>query len=78
MSVGGVAPVEEVSVGGVAPVDVVGVVASEVLLSEKQGIVTVKMDPPKCMVTRTTFLEDLYSFDNKGPPGAYFAAKYSL
>ena len=29
------APVEGVSVGGEAPVDVVGVVASEVLLSEK-------------------------------------------
>ena len=29
------------SVGGVAPVD------AEVLLSEKQGIVTVKMDPQK-------------------------------
>ena len=37
---------EGVSVGGGAPVDVVGVVASTVLLSEKQGIVTVKMDPP--------------------------------
>ena len=35
MSVGGVAPVEGVSVGGGAPVDVVGVVALEVLLSEK-------------------------------------------
>ena len=33
-----------VSVGGGAPVDVVGVVASEVLLSEKHGIVMVKMD----------------------------------
>ena len=39
MSVGGVAPVEEVSVGGGAPVDVVGVGsgAPEVLLSDKQG-----------------------------------------
>ena len=37
---------EGVSVGGGAPVDVVGVVASTMLLSEKQGIVTVKMDPP--------------------------------
>ena len=36
--------VEEVSVGGGVPVDVVGIV---VLLSEKQGIVMVKMDPPK-------------------------------
>ena len=36
MSVGGGTPVEEVSVGGGAPVDVVGVVAPEVLLSEKQ------------------------------------------
>ena len=35
VSVGGGAPVEEVSVGGGASVDVVGVVASEVLLSEK-------------------------------------------
>ena len=34
-SVGGGAPVEGVSVGGGAPVDVVGVVAPEVLLSEK-------------------------------------------
>ena len=41
VSVGGGAPVEGVSVGGGAPVDVVGVVASEVLLSEKQGIVMV-------------------------------------
>ena len=32
------------SVGGGAPVDVVGVV---VLLSEKHGIIMVKMDPPK-------------------------------
>ena len=32
------------SVGGRVPVDVVGIV---VLLSEKQGIVMVKMDPPK-------------------------------
>ena len=46
MSVGGGGPVEGVSVGGGAPVDVVGVVASEVLLSEKHGIVMVKMDPP--------------------------------
>ena len=38
-----------VSVGGVAPVD------AEVLLSEKQGIVTVKMDPPK-MVPQNYFL----------------------
>ena len=37
--------VEGVSVGGGAPVDIVGVV-SEVLLSEKQGIVMVIMDPP--------------------------------
>ena len=37
--------VEGVSVGGGAPVDVVGVVASDVLLSEKQGTVMVKMDP---------------------------------
>ena len=36
VSVGGGAPVEGVSVGGGAPVDVVGVVAPEVLLSEKQ------------------------------------------
>ena len=36
VSVGGGAPVEEVSVGGGAPVDVVGIVAPEVLLSEKQ------------------------------------------
>ena len=33
-----------VSVWGGAPVDVVGVVALEVLLSEKQGTVMVKMD----------------------------------
>ena len=33
------------SVGGGALVDVGGVVVSEVLLSEKQHIVTVKMDP---------------------------------
>ena len=46
VSVGGVAPVEGVLVGGETPVDVVGVVVSEVLLSEKHGIVMVKMDPP--------------------------------
>ena len=46
VSVGGGAPVEEVSVGGGAPVGVVGAVVSEVLLSEKQGIVMVKMDLP--------------------------------
>ena len=39
--------VEGVSVGGGAPVDVVGIVASDVLLSEKQGIIMVKMDPTK-------------------------------
>ena len=44
MSVGGGAPVEGVSVGGRTRVDVVGVVASDVLLSEKQGTVMVKMD----------------------------------
>ena len=38
--------VEGVLVGGETPVDVVGVVVSEVLLSEKHGIVMVKMDPP--------------------------------
>ena len=43
---GGVAPVEGVLVGGETPVDVVGGVVSEVLLSEKHGIVMVKMDPP--------------------------------
>ena len=36
VSVGGGTPVEGVSVGGGTPVDVVGVVAPEVLLSEKQ------------------------------------------
>ena len=47
VSVGGVVPVEGVSVGGGAPVDVVGVVASDVLLSEKQGIIMVKNGPHK-------------------------------
>ena len=37
-------PVGGVSVGGGAPMDVVGVVVAEVLLSEKQGTVMVKMD----------------------------------
>ena len=60
------------SVGGGAPVDAVGVVVSEVLLSEKQGIVMVKMDPHK-MVSRNYFF-----FLHKGPPRAYFAAKHSL
>ena len=38
---------EGVSVGGVAPVEgvLVGGGTSEVLLTEEQGIVTVKMDP---------------------------------
>ena len=51
-----------VSVGGRAPVD------AEVLLSEKQGIVTVKMDSQKWF-PRTTFWE---------LPGTYLTAKYSL
>ena len=57
VSVGGGAPVEGVSVGGVAPVEGVSVggVAPEVLLTEKQRIVTVKMDPPK-MVPQNYFL----------------------
>ena len=63
MSVGGGAPVEEVSVGGGASVDVVGVVASDVLLSEKQGIIMVKMDPTKLVVSMELL------FDNKEHPG---------
>ena len=43
------------SVGGGAPVDVVGVV---VLLSEKQGIVTVKMDPPKMHGSQNYFFDN--------------------
>ena len=35
--IGEMSPVEGVTVGGGAPVDVVGIVASEVLLSEKQN-----------------------------------------
>ena len=51
MSVGGVAPVEEVSVGGGAPVEGVGVVA---LLSEKQG--RVKNGPSKYSFRELLFL----------------------
>ena len=50
VSVGGVAPVEGVSVGGGTPVEVVSVGGGtlEVLLTEKQGIVTVTENgPPK-------------------------------
>ena len=59
MSVGGVAPVEGVSVGGGTPVEVVSVGGGtlEVLLTEKQGIVTVKMDLPK-MVPQNYFFEN--------------------
>ena len=45
--------------------DVGGVVVSEVLLSEKQHIVTVKIDPYK-IVPQNHF------FDNKKLPGTYF------
>ena len=59
VSVGGGAPVEGVSVGGRAPVEGVSVGGgtSEVLLTEKQGIVTVKMDSPK-MVPQNYFFEN--------------------
>ena len=61
MSVGGGAPVEGVSVGGGAPVGVVGVV---VVLSEKQGIVMVKIDPKKCMVPQNYFSDNKELFGN--------------
>ena len=51
--------------------DVGGVVVSEVLLSEKQHIVTVKIDPYKIVPQN-------YFFDNKKLPGTYFTATYFL